>query len=616
MNEELSNVIRLFEESEETTRTARTDAERDRDYTDLKQWTAEEKSKLEKRGQPAVTFDRTKRKINSLLGLEKQTRKDPKAFPRTPQHEQAAHAATDAIRYVCDDSRWDDRRSEASHNLAVEGTGIIKVGLKQTRNGLDPEIIRIPWNRFFHDPHSGEFDFADANYLGEVIWGDLDDLKAQFPDAEEALEATMELERSSASETYDDKPRDVWADRKRKRVRIVEVYYKKGGAWHFCIFTKGGFLVEPQVSPYLDEDGEPECPIKAVSLYIDRENNRYGEVRAMIGPQDEINKRRSKALHLINERQVRVSPAVGQDAGEIRKQLSRPDGVLIGESGEVEILPTNDMAMGNLQMLQEAKNEIDLLGPNAALQGKNEKSMSGRAIGFQQQAGMVEAATFLDRIRCLSIAVYRSVWARIKQHWTAERWIRVTDNEKNLRFVGLNRPVTALEQMAQQYGVTQENFPQFAQAAPEQAQEIMAFAQSPMAQQVVQIENAVAELDVDITIDEGIDTPTIQAEQFEQLLQAAASGAIPIPPDVLIEASNFRNKEQLLERMRQGPSPEQQAAQQMQMQAMQADAANKAAEVEETLSKTMLNHAKAQEMQAGVVLDGFKAGVDAARPSF
>jgi hypothetical protein len=107
---------------------------------------------------------------------------------------------------------------------------------------------------------------------------------------------------------------------------------------------------------------------------------------------------------------------------------------------------------------------------------------------------------------------------------------------------------------------------------------------------------------VDITIDEGIDTPTIAAEQFDALLQAAASGAIPIPPDVLIEASNFRNKEQLLERMQQGPSPEQQQAQQLQLQTGQA-------QLEETQSKTALNLAKTQTEQIKPMAEGLKAGM-------
>lgn len=607
MNDELSRMCRLFEDAEEASRDARDKSERDRDYYDSKQWTDEEAQALTARNQPVVTYNRIQRKVNSLLGLEKQTRKDPKAFPRNPQDEQSAHAATDAIRYVCDDCRWDDRRSSAAENLIIEGTGAIKVGLKQTRQGLDPDIRRVRWDRLFADPHSAEFDFSDASYMGEVIWQDVEDVKLRFPDAEDKLQVTLETARGSASDTFDDKPSTFWADYKRKRVRVIEIYYLKGGQWHFCIFVKGGFLVEPQVSPYLDEDKRPECPIKAVSLYIDRDNNRYGEVRTMIGPQDEINKRRSKALHLINERQVRVSPSVQMDAEKIRKELSNPRGVFIGESGEVEILPTNDMAAANLQLLQEAKNEIDLLGPNAALQGKNQTDMSGRAIMAQQQAGMLEAATVLDRVRCLSLAVYRAVWARIQQRWNAERWIRVTDNKRNVRFVGLNRPVTAIEAKARQLGVTRDNFQQFAQQAPEQARELALFAHSAAAQQVVEVENNVVELDVDITIDEGIDTPTIAAEQFDQLVKMSGSG-VPIPPDVLIEASALRNKERLLEMLQQGPSPEQQAAQQIQLAGAQA-------QVEETQSKTALNLAKAETESVKPMELGLRAGMQGAPPA-
>ena len=56
------------------------------------------------------------------------------------------------------------------------------------------------------------------------------------------------------------------------------------------------------------------------------------------------------------------------------------------------------MAAANFQMLQVAMNEVDLLGPNAALSGKNENDMSGRAILAQQQGGMVEVARMFDRL--------------------------------------------------------------------------------------------------------------------------------------------------------------------------------------------------------------------------
>lgn len=591
--------VRDFEAAEDATAEARKLAERDIDYFHEKQWTAEERSALERRGQPAVTYNRVKRKVNSLLGIEKQTRKDPKAFPRNPADEDAARAATDALRYVCDESRWDDKRSEAALDLAVPGSCAVMVGVKQTRNGFDPDIRRIAWDRFYYDPHSSEFDFADAKFMGVVVWMDLDDALTLYPDAADALSGTWK--QAQADNTYDDRPKhNLWADYKRRRVRVCEHYYRDGEGWKFCIFTKGGFVVAPQASPYLGEDDQPECPIKAVSLYVDRDNNRYGEVRTMIGPQDEINKRRSKALHLINQRQVRVSPAVANDPNEVRKELARPDGVFVGEAGDVEILPTNDMAAANLQLLQEAKAEIDLLGPNAALAGKNEAQMSGRAIMAQQQGGMTESATYLDRLRVLSMAVYRSVWCRIRQFWKEERWVRVTDNDMNTRFVGLNRPVTLIQMAAQQMGVTRDNV---REAPPEAQQQLQMLAMDPRAQQVVGYENAVTELDVDIVVDEGMDTPTVAAEQFDQMLKMAGAG-LPIPPDVLIEASSLRNKEKLLEMMRQ-PNPMQDMQGQMAMEAGQA-------KIAETQSKAAKNMADAEATQAQTALSAMQAGMQVA----
>jgi hypothetical protein len=596
LDQALADMVQQFESAEDTTRNARAKSEKCRDYFDDKQLTAEEESTLKKRGQPPVVFNEIKPKVKTMLGLEKQTRKDPKAFPRNPDDEDASRAATDSIRYVCDDSMWDDKRSAAAKNLAVEGTAAVKIGFKQSRQGTDPDITRVRWDRLYHDPHSAEDDFADASYMGEVVWMDLDRAKAKFRDAADILDATWR--QAQNSDTYDDTPKHgLWADYKRRRVRLCEHYYREGDVWMFCIFTKAGFAVEPQESPYLDADGVPECPIKAISLYVDRDNNRYGEVQAMLSPQDEINKRRSKALHLINSRQVRVSPNVAADAASVRKELSRPDGVFIGEQGDVEVLPTNDMAQGNLNLLLDAREHIHRTGANSAMAGKDTNRQSGKAIALQQMGGMTEAADFLDCIRRLSLAVYRSVWGRIRQAWPAERWVRVTDNDKNVRFVGLNKPITALHAMAKQMGVDKDQLPQLQEAAqsgdPQAGQilqQLQAFAADPRSQQVVGIENNVGELDVDIIVDEGMDTPTIEAEQFDTVAKMlpGAPPALQGPLwKMMIASSALRGKEQLEEAMNQPPSPQQQQAEKVQM-------AGAVAEVEKTNSETAKNYAQAQ----------------------
>lgn len=604
-DEGLNALVQMFEESEQSTRGARQLAERDRDYYDNKQWTSEEESALKARKQPVVTYNRIARKIDFLSGLEKQQRKDPKAFPRTPKDEDAADAATDAIRFVCDNSDWDSKRSAAWDNLLIEGTAAIFVGHKDGKNGPDPDIIQIPWDRYFYDPKASRADLEDKRYDGIVTWYDLEDAKAKgWP--EEMLEGTLAQDRDT--ETYDDKPKhQIWADAKRKRVRVVEMYHRERGAWTRCVFTRAGYLEPKAPSPYLDEDGKPENPIKAISLYVDRDNNRYGAVRVLISPQDEINKRRSKGLHLITMRQVRSSRAVSEDIETIRRELARPDGVIMAEDGEFEILPSNDMAAANLALLQEAKNEIDLLGANAALAGKNENDMSGRAILAQQQGGMVEVARMFDRLRSLSISVYRSVWNRIRQLWTQERWIRITDDDSNMRFVGLNQQVT-VAQLAQEVAQGDEAAmqkaaqlvgPQVMQAYMQgdpQAQMMLGLFVQQNGQQVIETRNAVNELDVDIVIDEGMDTPSVQAEQFE-MLSKIMPGLVNLPPPyakMLIQASSLRDKEKMLETLEEMSAPQ---ADPMQEQVQQLQIAGAVAEVENTQADTQ--HKLAQAATAG-----------------
>lgn len=578
-----------FEAAEENSQDARTKSERDRDYYDNKQWTAEAIKEVEERGQEVVTINRIKKKVDALLGIEKSQRSDPKAFPRNPEDEDAAHAATDALRYVIENNNYDQLRSNYWKNLLIEGMGIVKVSIREGKRGIEVLIKRIAWDRYFYDPRSSEPDFSDARYQGEVIWMDFEEAKKKWPGKANILTTLMD---STNTDTYEDKPRfDNWTDKGEKRVRIIQTRWKDSdGKWHITASTKGGILKDG-LSPYLDEDGNPESDIVAVSAHVDRDNNRYGEIRPLISPQDEINQRRSKALHLMSVRQVRVDPHANINAETVRAELAKPDGIFEGRKDDFEILATGDMAAAQFNLLQEAKNEIDATGSNPSLQGKEDQGLSGRAMLAQQQAGLVELAPMLDRKRDMDIRVYRMVWNRVKQYWTEERWIRVTDDQDKPRFVGLNRPMTIETQMVKEFGegAAERVSPEFLQLpANENGKQI--------------IENNVGEMDIDIIIDEGPDTITLQSEEFEALSKIPG-----IPLDILIEASSLKSKDRLLERMRgEGEEiDEEQAAleQQMQQRAMELQFRGQEAEVAKTEAEAIDKQASATERESKTVLN-------------
>ncbi|WP_025899057.1 hypothetical protein [Sneathiella glossodoripedis] len=212
MENSLAQLIEWAEAAEESTTGARKQAERDRDYYDNIQWTAEEQAELKKRKQPIITINRIKRKIDFLTGIEKQQRTDPKAYPRTPKDEEGAIAASDALRFVEQKNNFDSIASDGWENLLVEGVCGCEVGIRM--KGDDPEIIITgwAWDRLFYDPYSSKKDFSDARFLGGMIWMDADQAVTRWSHAKDAIELTVS--EASTADTYDDKPKHtMWGIR-------------------------------------------------------------------------------------------------------------------------------------------------------------------------------------------------------------------------------------------------------------------------------------------------------------------------------------------------------------------------------------------------------------------
>jgi hypothetical protein len=182
--------------------------------------------------------------------------------------------------------------------------------------------------------------------------------------------------------------------------------------------------------------------------------------------------------------------------------------------------------------------------------------------------------------------VYAAVWERVRQFWTQETWVRVTDDEANIKFVGLNVAGPPM-------------FDEFSgQMIPGQMQ------------------NAVAETMVDIVIDEAPDVVTLQSEQFAALAELAKAG-IPIPPDALIEASSLRNKDKILERMKEGAATPPPAVMETQRKAQrdQADVAIAAEELRIKDGELQLKAADLAQRQGERLMAAQQAALPAPMPA-
>lgn len=567
-DDDLAIVRQQFEEFMDGTFDARRLAQKCRDYKDGNQWTKEERETLKKRKQPCITDNKIQDKHDTLMGIEKQMRTDPKAFPRNPGDDGSADAATDALRFIADSNDFNRTgRKPATDNLIVEGLCYGQV-IVEKRKGQYVKIgmEHIRWDRGYVDIHALRDDFDDKTYCGYFQWMDADQAKREFKGREDAVDQAAASGGSSvanAGESADDKPRYVMTVRKRERVQVFKHYWRKDGVWHEGVWCAGGWLEDLKPCAYKDEYGEPMCCLEIQALYRDGEGNPYGGVPRWLDLQDEHNKRRSKMLHLLNAKRIIAQKGAVEDINQARAEVHKPDGYVEvnGDAQQFRVEDNLKESQGQWQLLQQTDVALSQTGPNAALSG-TDGPQSGRAKQLDQQAGSLMVSPVFEALDAWELRMYRQAWARVKQYWTGEMWVRVTDDEDKPRFVGLNQKTTfgalALKRM-EKMGLS-----------PEQRQLVdQHLAQDPQAQTPI-VENNVAEMDVDIIIDRTQDTMNVQQEQFEILAKLAESR-----PEVrfedLVRLSQLRSdvKKQILDSGKNDPAAQQQAQFQEMMQKLQ-----------------------------------------------
>lgn len=594
---------RMFDESRTNLSDSRIDSEISRDYYDgPKQLSPAMRAVLRERMQPEIYENHIRGAVDGVVGVIDSNKVDPRAYPREPSDEDAADVASDTLRYTAQQNHFNVIKADCLENGIIEGcyACIIEGGPDQ-----DVTVTQVRWDEFFYDARSRQPNFHDARYLGIGKWMYSDQVFQIFKEALAKLGITDEtmlpltsdasgISPGGSDVTWEDKPEDViscWIDGARRRLMIVEVYHQDKGAWYRSVFCAAGIL-EHGLSPYTDDRGVPRCAIIAGSCFVSRENRRYGIVADMRPIQDEINMRRSKLLHELNVRQVQQtdlnSPPV--DVNTVRHEAARPDGVI---PPGWTVVNRRDIVEGQAQLLAESKAELDRMGPNLALQGRDAASASGRQDQIRQDAGIRQLQRVLGRFADWELRCYKAMWAVQRQFWTAPKWIRVTGDDMSPKYIQINETVA----------------PGVPKIDPQTGQPAVDAQGRPVWQTPPQVKNHVAEMDVDIIIDTVPDTASLQQEVWQELVRliaASPSYAQQVPFKLAIEMSPLPRKRELLDMLdaaAQATAGKQQAAETL--------AANKAmSEQVKTESEAVKNFATAKNLQIEGIASAVAAHID------
>ena len=541
-----------------------------RRYRHGAQWDADQIRVLNDRKQPVVFYNRISRQVDIINGSMEKSRAEPKAFPRHPRYQQSADLATASIRAALERAHWKNKSPKCTETAAVDGIGGVEFVLVRNPDGTyEIDLEAVDTAGFFYDPRSKQEDFSDAVYLGLGKWVDADVLMELVPGKEEEIKNSVGHGEELTSNADSDRNSWFMQSGDRRNVRLVYLCYRHKGGWCWSLFTGSAVLMEGQ-SHFVDRNGKGVCAFVMFSAAVDHDNDRYGFIRNLKSPQDEINQRRSKGLHELMTRRIIGEEGAFDDIEKARREAVRPDGVVLRNKGfdaEFDDTKKNQDIAGQIKFLEDAKAEIENFGPGSVLHNApTVANRSGRAIALLQQQGMAELGPFVIAHHSWKQRVYEQMFYGVKKWWTNERWIRLTDDDNVQQFVQIN-----------------------------------ALQPSPMG--MPQIVNSIAQLDVDIVLDEGPDTVTMMEDLYETLSTVIPAIApmlskpqVQVALELLIENSPFSSEAKKKFQQASMQSQQQEQAQApMQQQAAQIQLAVGQTKAMEQQSQAQLNMAKAQQ---------------------
>jgi hypothetical protein len=598
----------------------------DEDFYDHIQWTEEDKTALEERGQKAIVYNVIATTCNWVIGTEKRGRNDFKVLPREEEDSKPAEHKSKLLKYLSDTNKTQFNRSRAFEDTVKVGIGWLEDGYTEDDDG-EPIYSRYEsWRNMLWDSASCEMDLSDCRYLFKYRWIDQDIMESIFNDRMDVIQRSAEdgpvfqFDNSLSDEVMDQKEVELESAYsigrsdndfiKRRRVRTYECWFTKPAnveriksgkfkgeifdksspahveyfneqqaagknpvivrkmmRMHVAIFVSKGLLWVGE-SPYR-HNKYPFTPIWGYRR--GRDHLPYGLIRGLRDIQEDINKRFSKALYILSTNKVVMDEGAVDDVEKLREEVARPDSIIEKKRGYSLDLEHDrelsqyqlDLMMKNIQMIQQVGGVTD------EMMGRTTNAVSGAAIEARQAQGTMTTNNFFDNLRYAFNAQGEKQLSMIEQFMTEEKSFRITNERGTPEFVKVN----------------DESLP----------------------------ESDIIRTKADFIISESDWRATMRQAQADQLMEMMTR----MPPavslvmlDLVVELMDVPNREELVGRIRQingqsdpdadPNSPEEQQKKAAQQASAQMQQAVIEAELRDKLSSAGLNEAKIAEIAAKI----------------
>lgn len=472
-------------------------ARRDFEFREGKQWTSNQITEIESRGQAPIVENEIAPIIERLIGQYKSQKTKATFRGRNlGDDEKTAEVLQDLNLHAKQQSDYEFEEGDMFEDANVCGFGVMEVKVELDDLGeASVAINNEDALNFFPDPYSRKYDWnIDGMHQSRAKWVSLDEAQKLHPNKSKELQGFVNLDPVNNSASNFKK--DNFFDDKTQRIRLVEQWYKVVDKREMALFSNtkveditdmparkrkklvkdnnakvitrvrtrikmGVFvgrhvLLESKDSPY-DHGLFPFVPY---FIRRKKDGEPYSMVRLLIDPQTEVNKRRSKALHLLSMNQAVFESGAVKDIDKTRKEMNRPDGMVeYSRTHKFEMVKNIEVANTQIALLGESKVAISRISgvPDESL-ARNTEIRSGIGLQRKQQQANITSLPIFANLRRSRFMIDRLIFGIQKQFYTEEKVLSVTDDlGKAKSFTLTQKQIDIIKE--EKFDLTQEEMP-------------------------------------------------------------------------------------------------------------------------------------------------------------
>ncbi len=413
-----------------------------------RQWTEDELAVLERRGQPKETFNVIKLFARMLVGYYSTVINRVRATPVQESDMTIASLATDAINSVFDKNRMDIEGDKIKLSGIISGLMCayeepVFTGKRDQFNRpiYEIKLSHVPEYEIVLDPMSVNEDYSDARFLHRFKWLSKDAvIKAFGKTKTEKLDSYYNfLDVDEAEFEYAHRTQYNGRYRVFDNYLVVNTVIEDDNGKRWSIFWSGDYILSKKEITYRDV----KWNYRVTKLHTSNRTEYYGIFREVVETQKAINQALVKLQLMVNSHKAFVERSAVENIQEFTDAFNRVNGVIpVTKLTGIQIENVSKEALEQYQLIDKALDRIQrILSINDSFLGMAYAADSGRKVKLQQNATVMALRYLTVRIEAFYELLGFDVAMLIKQYYTANQVLRVSDELVGQRFIELNKPM-------------------------------------------------------------------------------------------------------------------------------------------------------------------------------